>query len=133
MTSELNRYYSYVINGRSREWFLNALGRDEMSKSADLIKRLRDCADQATKVGDKLENDGDRTGMEIFSVSFFDAADALEDQAAEIARLQKLVENAFNEGFGEGMKDIQRHSGGKGWYDSRARAKLVEEFPNADR
>jgi hypothetical protein len=29
MTSELNRYYSYVINGRSREWFLNALGSDD--------------------------------------------------------------------------------------------------------
>ena len=59
--------------------------------------------------------------------------DRIEELEAENADLKDklakavwLVERAFNEGFGEGMNDVLRHSGGKTWYDSRSRKRLEE-------
>ena len=45
---------------------------------------------------------------------------------ANLAKAVELVERAFNEGFGEGMNDLLRQSGGKTWYDSRSRKRLAE-------
>ena len=39
------------------------------------------------------------------------------DQNDEIARLTALVKSAYNEGFNEGMNEVQRVSGGKTWLD----------------
>lgn len=47
--------------------------------------------------------------------------DAVSEKDKEIERLRHLVEKAFNEGFGEGMNDVLRQSGGTSWYDSRSR------------
>jgi hypothetical protein len=47
------------------------------------------------------------------------------EAADEIERLRHLVEKAYNEGFGEGMNDVLRQSGGTSWYDSRSR-KAIE-------
>ena len=52
-------------------------------------------------------------------------ADA-EELEAKLAKAVGLVESAFNEGFGEGMNDFTRSSGGKTWYDSRSRKRLAE-------
>ena len=43
-----------------------------------------------------------------------------------LAKAVELVERAFNEGFGEGMNDVLRQSGGKTWYDSNSRKRLAE-------
>jgi hypothetical protein len=51
MTSELNRYYSYVINGRSRRWFLNAL---EPTDDDKIIAQIRDELEQMQEGFDRL-------------------------------------------------------------------------------
>ena len=50
----------------------------------------------------------------------------IKELEANLAKAVELVERAFNEGFGEGMNDLLRQSGGKTWYDSRSRKRLAE-------
>lgn len=58
---------------------------------AELIERLRDCAEQATKVRDRMERCDNRMGMEIFSLSFSEAADALETAARkDVERVHEI-------------------------------------------
>jgi hypothetical protein len=45
----------------------------------------------------------------------------LADAAAEIRRLRTLVQIAYNEGFGEGMREYTSSRGGKPWMASAAR------------
>jgi hypothetical protein len=49
-----------------------------------------------------------------------------ENEALSVkqAKLVALVQKAYHEGFGEGIKEHTTHRGGKGWYESRARAQL---------
>ncbi|HEV7253825.1 MAG TPA: hypothetical protein VGN97_12135 [Mesorhizobium sp.] len=46
----------------------------------------------------------------------------------QIQRLKKMVEDAYNAGFCEGMREHTSRSGGTAWYDSRFRA-LLAAFP----
>lgn len=53
-------------------------------------------------------------------------ADEYERLRAEVERLKKLAESAFNEGFGAGMDEFTKSRGGVTWYDSRSRAALTQ-------
>ena len=55
-----------------------------------------------------------------------DAADRIDELEAKLAEAVDLVKGAFNEGFGEGMADLMRQSGGKTWHESRSRKRLAE-------
>lgn len=44
---------------------------------------------------------------------------AASAEAAEVERLQGLVREAYNAGFGEGMKEVSSSRGGIPWSDSR--------------
>ena len=55
-----------------------------------------------------------------------DAADRIEELEAKLAKAEELVKVAFNEGFCEGMDEVQRQRGGKNWYESRSRQRLAE-------
>lgn len=46
--------------------------------------------------------------------------------ATENERLRELVKRAFHEGFGAGMDDFRRSSGGVTWYGSKSRKALGE-------
>jgi hypothetical protein len=46
--------------------------------------------------------------------------DEIERLRADNARLRMLVQSAYNEGFGEGMREHTSSRGGKPWMDSRA-------------
>jgi len=48
------------------------------------------------------------------------------ESEALLAKAVELVEQAFNEGFREGMNDVLRRPGGKTWYDSNSRKRLAE-------
>jgi len=54
------------------------------------------------------------------------AAERIEELEAKLARAEELVKVAFNEGFCEGMDEVQRQRGGKNWYESRSRQRLAE-------
>jgi hypothetical protein len=49
-----------------------------------------------------------------------------EELEAKLAKAVDLIESAYNEGFGEGIDDVQMMSGGKTWYESRSRKRLAE-------
>jgi hypothetical protein len=51
-----------------------------------------------------------------------------ENEALSVkqAKLAALVQKAYHEGFGEGIKEHTTHRGGKGWHESRARAAVEE-------
>ena len=52
----------------------------------------------------------------------------LENKAAdELERLQKLVRDAYNEGFTEGMREHTSSLGGKPWQDSSAARSLKRD------
>lgn len=44
--------------------------------------------------------------------------------ADEYVRLRKLVQDAYNEGFSEGMREFSSSRGGKPWSDSSAKKAL---------
>uniref|UniRef100_A0A6H2A4V8 Uncharacterized protein n=1 Tax=viral metagenome TaxID=1070528 RepID=A0A6H2A4V8_9ZZZZ len=50
----------------------------------------------------------------------------LAEARAEVERLRGLVETAYNEGFNEGMNEVQRYKGGASFYDSKSRQALEE-------
>ena len=49
-----------------------------------------------------------------------------ENEALSVkqAKLVALVQKAYHEGFVEGIKEHTTRRGGKGWYESRARAAI---------
>jgi hypothetical protein len=48
------------------------------------------------------------------------------DAADEIERLRKMIRNAYNDGFIEGMRDVTSSRGGIPWGDCKYRAALEE-------
>jgi hypothetical protein len=99
----------------------------EMTTS-ELVKRLREIK---TISGYNLEA-ADR--LEALEVALNSAVNALENlgeravnMEAENKRLRGLVRSAYNEGFGEGMREYTKSSGGKPWDESDARAALRGE------
>jgi hypothetical protein len=72
--------------------------------------------------------------LEALEVALNSAVNALENlgeravnMEAENKRLRGLVRSAYNEGFGEGMREYTKSSGGKPWDESDARAALRGE------
>ena len=55
------------------------------------------------------------------------AADEIERLRAENERLRKMVKNAYNYGFKEGMREVTSSRGGIPWSDCKYRAALEEE------
>lgn len=53
-----------------------------------------------------------------------EAADEISRLTEENERLRGLVRSAYNEGFTEGIREYRTDSGGKPWYESRARSAL---------
>jgi len=46
---------------------------------------------------------------------------------AEVERLRKMVRNAYNDGFNEGMREHTTHRGGIPWHDSKYRTALTQQ------
>ncbi len=46
---------------------------------------------------------------------------------AEVERLRKMVRNAYNDGFNEGMREYTTHRGGIPWHDSKYRTALTQQ------
>jgi hypothetical protein len=76
--------------------------------SEDIVKRLR------------APNDDDGDLLQ-------DAADEIERLRAENERLRKMVKNAYNDGFKEGMREVTSSRGGIPWSDCKYRAALEEK------
>jgi hypothetical protein len=54
----------------------------------------------------------------------------IETLKADNARLSALVQRAYNEGFGEGMREHTSSRGGKPWMDSAARTAMEASNEN---
>jgi len=70
---------------------------------------------------EELEAQQQKTYQELLKIT------KIHDEVeAKLAKAEELVKVAFNEGFCEGMDEVQRQRGGKNWYESRSRQRLAE-------
>lgn len=66
----------------------------------------------------------------LYEVTRTDALRNGEDATrlkAENEKLRKMVRNAYNDGFNEGMREHTTHRGGIPWHDSKYRTALTHQ------
>jgi hypothetical protein len=61
-----------------------------------------------------------------------DAATEITRLKAEVERLRNMVRRAYNDGFGEGIKEHTTHKGGNPWHMSKWPAALAQEKKAAE-
>jgi hypothetical protein len=54
-------------------------------------------------------------------------SDTIETLRAEVKHLKEMVQKAYNDGFGEGIKEHTTHRGGKPWSMSKWPAILEKQ------
>ena len=90
-----------------------------MAEAAALIRRLQ--AESETKDALRMQGEAQVASLLVEIANLRAENEALRGKQAVLVA---LVQKAYHEGFGEGIKEHTTRRGGKGWYESRARAAI---------